>query len=536
MWAGQAMPDGVAAPRIAIPPATAGASAPDDVCLLVEGTYPYVAGGVSAWVHDIINGHPELKFSVFNIGSSVGSYGPPRYVLPDHVTRLHQTYCSEAALTPPSGPARTRLDAEIRAQSGSRPSHLAPSRVLGAIRRLNVEDGVVDDRLLEDLVCGDLSVGELLHGRETFDLLGEIAEKVTPQVSFLDLFWHFRAIYVPILRLLAVPAPAAGCYHAVSTGYAGLCGAAFSLRTGRPLIVTEHGIYSRERNMDLARASWIKDHAGAADGIAVGATQSPLRGLWSRSFRALSQLAYRRASSIVTLSDVNRARQIADGAPAAKISIVPNGVDVPPPDEGGDERGRPAPDARRPLRVGFVGRVVPIKDVITFIWACHLAMAEVELDVRIIGPMGEDAAYARRCLALVETLGLTSSVKFVGPQPANLIYGELDVVVLTSFSEGQPLVILEGYAAGLPAIATDVGACREMIEGRSAADRLLGPSGLVTRVGTPSETAAALVRLAREPALRRRLGAAGRKRVLAFYRRKDMIESYRELYRDMVTR
>jgi hypothetical protein len=73
--------------------------------------------------------------------------------------------------------------------------------------------------------------------------------------------------------------------------------------------VTEHGIYSRERNMDLARAGWIKDQPDAADAISVGAKLSPLRALWSRSFRALSQLAYRRASRIVTLSDVNRARQ-----------------------------------------------------------------------------------------------------------------------------------------------------------------------------------------------------------------------------------
>ena len=300
--------------------------------------------------------------------------------------------------------------------------------------------------------------------------LAEIAEKVAPQASFLDLFWHLRAIYVPILRLLPAAAPPARCYHTVSTGYAGLCGAAFSLRTGRPLIVTEHGIYSRERNMDLARASWIKDQPAAADAISVGARPSPLRDLWSRSFRALSQLAYQRASRIVTLSDVNRARQIADGARASKISIVPNGVDVPPSDGGGGARPEAPPsDDRRPLRVGFVGRVVPIKDVISFIQACHLAMADVALDVRIIGPIGEDPAYVRRCLTLVETLGLTSSVVFTGPQPAHLIYSELDVVVLTSFSEGQPLVILEAYAAGLPVIATDVGACREMIEGRSAA-------------------------------------------------------------------
>jgi glycosyltransferase involved in cell wall biosynthesis len=173
--------------------------------------------------------------------------------------------------------------------------------------------------------------------------------------------------------------------------------------------------------------------------------------------------------------------------------------------------------------------------VMTFIRACHLATADVDLDVRIIGPTGEDGDYAQRCRALVEGLGLSSTIKFVGPQPPDLIYADLDVVVLTSFSEGQPLVMLEAYAAGLPVVATDVGACREMIEGRSEPDRQLGESGFVTRVANPEETAAALIRLARDPRLRARLGAAGRERVVRFYRREDMIESYRALYRDMVS-
>jgi glycosyltransferase involved in cell wall biosynthesis len=526
-------------------PATRDAAAVADVCLLVEGTYPYVAGGVSAWVHDIINGHPDLRFSIFNIGAHAGAYGPPAYVLPRQVTHLHQIYCRELEPTPRFGPARARLDGEIRALRARGSPRAGPSRVLRALRRLDLEPGVVDDRLLEDLTCGDLSVGDLLHGRETFEVLAEIAAETAPRAPFLDVFWHMRAIYAPILRLLAAATPPARCFHAVSTGYAGLCGAAFSLRSGRPLIVTEHGIYARERGMDLARASWINDQEESADAIPVGATPSPLRGLWARSFRALSQVAYHRASRIVTLSEANRTRQIADGAPAGKISIVPNGVDVPALDEGdegdasdGGDAGRERAatrDERSALRVGFVGRVVPIKDVVSFIRACHLAMANVALDVRIIGPAGEDAAYARRCVVLVEALGRASSVTFVGPRPPHLIYADLDVVVLTSFSEGQPLVILEAYAAGLPVVATDVGACREMIEGRSVADRLLGPSGFVTRVGTPSETAAALVRLARDPPLRRRLGQAGRRRVRAFYRRASMLESYRDLYRTLVT-
>ncbi|HEY7371166.1 MAG TPA: DUF3492 domain-containing protein, partial [Polyangia bacterium] len=49
--------------------------APADVCLLVEGTYPFVAGGVSSWVHDVICGHPELTFAVLYVGSYPGAHG-----------------------------------------------------------------------------------------------------------------------------------------------------------------------------------------------------------------------------------------------------------------------------------------------------------------------------------------------------------------------------------------------------------------------------------------------------------------------------
>ena len=507
-----------------------------DVCLLVEGTYPYVPGGVSAWVHDILAGHQDVTFSIFNIGSHPGAYGKPCYELPSHALQLHQVFCHDSVAPTPTGAARARLDREIREIRLGEPSQGPPSRVLRALRRLNL-DTAVDDQLLEDLTSGDLTISEFLHGRQSFELLEELAPILAPEASFLDFFWHFRAIHLPILNMLATTAPPARCYHAVSTGYAGLCGALFSLKTGRPLLVTEHGIYARERDMDLARAEWIKDQPDGDGGIRVGARPSPLRGLWSRSFRALSSLAYHQATRITTLSEANRARQIAAGAPASKISIIANGVDVPEqapqPNIAGEPPSRIARE-RRPVRVGFVGRVVPIKDVITFIRACYLALSKVELDVRIIGPCAEDSDYVRRCKELVDTLGVASVIKFVGPMPPAIIYKDLDVVVLTSFSEGQPLVMLEAYAAGLPVIATDVGACREMIEGRSEPDRRLGPSGLVTRVGIPSETADALVRMAGDPAWRHRLGASGRQRVLGYYRRKDMLDSYGNLYRDVV--
>jgi glycosyltransferase involved in cell wall biosynthesis len=512
---------------------------PADVCLLVEGTYPFVAGGVSSWVHDIILGHPELSFAVLNVGSFPGAHTELRFKLPPNVVGLHRTYCQEAAPPPLDGAGRADLREQIRELRETVDARATPSRVLEGLRRLHLEGpGAGDaayDEILADLATNDLTLPELLHGHASFDLLTSIADRVAPDAPFLDLFWHYRAIHVPVLRLLTAPVVKARCYHAVATGYAGLLAAIWSRRTGRPLVVTEHGIYAREREMELARADWIRD-GGEGDQLGgVAATWapriSPLRRLWSRFFRALSRIAYARADRIVTLSDVNRRKQLADGAPDAKIDVVPNGVELRA-DVAAlpvDDEGVIALPAKR-LRVGFVGRVVPIKDVVTFIRACDLALRAVPLDVRIIGPLDEDDGYATRCRDLVATLKRGDDIRFLGPMPPPKIYPDLDVVVLTSFSEGQPLVILEAYAYGLPVIATDVGACREMIEGRIPEDRAIGPSGFVTRVATPQQTATALVRLAKDVRLRRRMGIAGRRRVTAYYQRGDMLAAYRSLY------
>ena len=148
----------------------------------------------------------------------------------------------------------------------------------------------------------------------------------------------------------------------------------------------------------------------------------------------------------------------------------------------------------------------------------------------LVGPLDEDPLYVQRCRRLVADLGRARTIRFEGPQPIESIYAGLDLLVLTSFSEGQPLVILEAGAAGIPVVATDVGACREMIEGRGEADRRLGPSGVVTRMADPGATATAMVALARDPDLRRRMGSAGQRRVAAFYRREDCFARYASLY------
>jgi glycosyltransferase involved in cell wall biosynthesis len=508
-----------------------------DVCLVLEGTYPYVKGGVSTWVHDLIGGLPELCFALVHIGPERRARLRRQYALPPNVVSLSDLYCREPLVGDHDPAAQARA---ARAERRRHRNARRASRVLRGMRRLHLEDRF-DASVLDDLASGDLSVGACLHGRASFELTVELYERLAPDASFLDFFWHVRSMSMPLARLLGAAPPPAATYHALCTGYAGLLAAVWSRRTGRPFILTEHGIYTRERNLELDRADWVRGagdrgRPDRTDGRSDDETTSALRKMWGRFFRRLSQCTYAQASTIVSLSEASRMKQIADGAPAARTLVVPNGVDVDrfharlhgTPLAAGERRTHAEHGC--PVAVGFVGRVVPIKDIVTFIRACFLALRGVELDVRIYGPADEDPRYARRCRRLVAKLGLERAIRFEPSQPIELICSQIDILVLTSFSEGQPLVVLEAGAAGIPVVASDVGACRELLEGRSDADRRLGPSGIVTPLAAPEVTAAAIARLARDPELRRRMGAAGRRRVAAFYRKSATVSAYRALY------
>src|SRR5262249_19932442 len=67
-----------------------------DVALILEGTYPYVAGGVSSWVHQILQSCPTRKFALFHIAPYPGAYEKLRYQIPSNVTTLAEAFCRAA--------------------------------------------------------------------------------------------------------------------------------------------------------------------------------------------------------------------------------------------------------------------------------------------------------------------------------------------------------------------------------------------------------------------------------------------------------
>lgn len=147
-----------------------------------------------------------------------------------------------------------------------------------------------------------------------------------------------------------------------------------------------------------------------------------------------------------------------------------------------------------------------------------------------MGPCDEDKEYAQECYELVEVLGL-KNVIFTGRIQVREYLGRMDFTILTSISEGQPLTILESFAARKPVIATDVGNCRELIYGEEGDG--FGTAGILTHIMNTEELAEAMRKLALSPELRREMGEIGCKRVNTYYRIEQMREKFDSLYKEV---
>ena len=177
--------------------------------------------------------------------------------------------------------------------------------------------------------------------------------------------------------------------------------------------------------------------------------------------------------------------------------------------------------------------MVPIKDVKTFIRAMRgVVNAIPDSEGWIVGPEEEDRAYAAECRSLVISLGLEGKVKFLGFRQIHELLPSLGLMVLTSISEAQPLVILEAWAAGTPVVTSDVGSCRELIEGAPDEEPPLGSAGEVVAIADPQATSRAIIELLNDPERWRSAQSVGLQRVNRYYTEAIILDRYRNLYRN----
>ncbi len=493
---------------------------PADVGLMLEGTYPFVSGGVSSWVRQIIEGFPELTFSLIFIGGDRKHYSETKYPRPPNVVHLEVHYIMDSQ--PVDKPRRKKGDSGVF----DRVKEL--HEILRSIhgRDLNL---LMGDLVKEMGRPSGLDLESFLHSEKAWSHICDSFMKYCTEPSFINYFWTVRIMHTPIFRLAAVTdaIPEIKAIHSISTGYAGFLSALLKHKRGLPFILTEHGIYTKERKIDLAQADWIEDPREAF-GSSLDADVSYIRRLWIRFFEGIGRVTYDAADPIISLYEGNRSRQIQDGAKKERTRVIPNGIDL--------DRFIPVRTSRSkgvPPILALIGRVVPIKDIKTFIRSMRTICNRMpEAEGWIVGPEDEDREYAAECRSLARNLGLQDKVKFLGFQKVEDIFQKIGLLVLTSISESLPLVILEGFASGVPAIATDVGSCRELIEGGREEDKALGVAGAVVPIASPEATAQSALALLQNDSAWHDAQQAGFKRVGAYYTQKDMFANYHSVYRE----
>ena len=210
-----------------------------------------------------------------------------------------------------------------------------------------------------------------------------------------------------------------------------------------------------------------------------------------------------------------------------KITTILNAVDLSPFQRPPCNRAALraelglAPEA---LVVGSVGNLLPLKNYASLVrWCAEIAPHFPGLQLLISGEGQERQALE----SLIGALQLTGKVRLLGFRtdiPA--VLGLMDIFAFPSLSEGLPRAVMEAMAAGLPCVVMDVGGNAEAV--------VDGETGFVVPLGDGEQFKRALSRLLQNAALRKKMGAAGKKRAFALFNPKRLAAQYTDLYRSLL--
>ena len=492
-----------------------------DVELVMEGSYPYVTGGVSAWTHRLIKGLPEIRFGIAHLAASPDDTEEMKYEMPDNVLYVHNIFLHDPVF--------------LEGKKSLRDCGIQTNKFFNKMFQLHISARERATSVFKEVIkklsseCALPQLRDFFYNKKTFSLLLALYQKGFQNSSFVDFFWTWRYMHIPLFQIMQAKKGPAKLVHAASTGYAGFYGTVRKLDEELPLFLTEHGIYTRERAIEIIKSESIyNENAGNHK---VNREYGVFKRLWLSFFEVLGLWTYNMSDEIITLFEGNRKSQAELGADYDQVRIIPNGIEI---DQFLGLRPPEPPDPEA-IQVGFVGRVVAIKDIKTLLRAFKLlTLSSPGSFLHIIGPTGEEPAYFEAMKALSNNLGIGSKLKFYGRRNVKEFYPKLDVCVLTSISEGQPLILLEAMAAGIPVVASDVGSCKELIHGRTEEDKALGACGVLTEIKTPAETARGIIDLCRSSENYLKAVGAGIERIKNYYKQQEVIDKYRKLYLDFV--
>lgn len=397
------------------------------ICLVLEGSYPYTRGGVSSWVQSFTEKLPQHKFILWTIADQESKHGKFQYKLPPNITEVHENFLDSA------------LNLRVKREANPKFSEAEKREITQLIRCQNPDWKMIFKMFHEERK----NPVEFFMSEDFLEVLKEYSYDRFPFAPFSELFWTIRSMFLPFFYLVGQPIPKADLYHSVSTGYAGVLASFASLTENKPLVLTEHGIYTREREEEILRSDWVPTY---------------YKELWISMFYMYSRFIYQTAHQVTSLFSRASLIQQELGCPPEKCTVIANGIlyenfSSAKPKEENDW-----------IDIGAIVRIAPIKDIKTMIFTfARLKQEFPNARLHIVGGV-DDEEYAHECHELVEFLGV-QDVLFHGVVSVPEYLEKFDFTVLTSISEGQPFALIEAMAAGRAVIATNVGCCKELIDG-----------------------------------------------------------------------
>ena len=504
-----------------------------DVAIVMESTYPYLKGGVSAVVHDIITGNPDLTFGIIHITWDSHSPLKDLYGMPDNVAWVKVLYLSMEEHQEDFLRARPR---DLRMNRRQRRE--LSRRILGAMLSL-AQDGQTEP--LWDLISEGLSasrrypVWAILGTREFMEAYHDMMPDLG--MSMTDIFWCLRDFFSLAYAVLAEPVPRAQVYHAHTTGYAMLLGVNAAREHGTKVLLTEHNLYVRDTvNTLLERRLDLNIRLTDYRTFDVTGRERMWMAWWLEMGRLCYPYAY--ASTYLYPRAITEANEL--GGDSGRAIVIPNGIVTSEFDASYAARLAAIEEIKKEgadkhlWKLVYIARVVPIKGLLDMIDSVRLMVDRgLNIHLDVCGPTEHMPSYFEQCLTRIVEQGLESVITIRGTVKVRELLPEFDLFVLPSYNEGLPVVSLETMGAGIPTVSTDVGAVRSVVEDMIVTDdgQTWDPCGIIIEPGAPTVMADKVQEVISDVDLYERLSLNARGRVEAAYDLVKVNASYNTIYR-----
>ena len=504
-----------------------------DVAIVMESTYPYLKGGVSAVVHDIITGNPDLTFGIIHITWDSHSPLKDLYGMPDNVAWVKVLYLSMEEHQEDFLRARPR---DLRMNRRQRRE--LSRRILGALLAL-AQDGQTEP--LWDLISEGLSasrrypVWAILGTREFMEAYHDMMPDLG--MSMTDIFWCLRDFFSLAYAVLAEPVPRAQVYHAHTTGYAMLLGVNAAREHGTKVLLTEHNLYVRDTvNTLLERRLDLNVRLTDYRTFDVTGRERMWMAWWLEMGRLCYPYAY--ASTYLYPRAITEANEL--GGDSGRAIVIPNGIVTSEFDASYAARLAAIEEIKKEgadkhlWKLVYIARVVPIKGLLDMIDSVRLMVDRgLNIHLDVCGPTEHMPSYFEQCLTRIVEQGLESVITIRGTVKVRELLPEFDLFVLPSYNEGLPVVSLETMGAGIPTVSTDVGAVRSVVEDMIVTDdgQTWDPCGIIIEPGDPAVMADKVQEVISDVDLYERLSLNARGRVEAAYDLVKVNASYNKIYR-----